>query len=462
MAISTTRRGISAVTFALGLSLVLAACGGDDDGDGGDGGDGDSAGGVGAGAECEDLSAEYGDLSGTEITMYSTIIAPEDEALEASFDKFEECTGATVVYEGSDEFEAQLPVRVEGGTPPDMAILPQPGLLRTLVEDYPDAVVPAPEAAEANVDEFFSPDWKAYGEVDGTFYATPFGANVKSYVGYSPTAFEEAGYEVPETWDEMIELSDQIVEDGGKPWCAGVGSGEATGWPATDWVEDVVLRTAGAEVYDQWTNHEIPFNDPQIIEAIDTVGEILKNDDYVNGGLGDVASIATTRFEDAGLPITLGQCYMHRQASFYEANWPEGTEIGEDGDIWAFYLPPIDPAQGSPVLGGGEFVAAFSDRPEVQAFQAYMATPDWHNERASLGVFVSANLEVPLDAYDSPINRLSAEILQDEDTIFRFDASDLMPGAVGTGSFWTGMVDWLTGASTQEVADEIENSWPAQ
>ncbi|MGH8838673.1 MAG: carbohydrate ABC transporter substrate-binding protein, partial [Jiangellaceae bacterium] len=101
-----------------------------------------------------------------------------------------------------------------------------------------------------------------------------------------------------------------------------------------------------------------------------------------------------------------------------------------------------------------------SDRPEVQAFQAYMATADWHNERASGPNFVSANLEVPLDAYDSPINRLSAEILQDENAIFRFDASDLMPGAVGTGSFWTGMVDWLTGASTQEVADEIENSWP--
>jgi alpha-glucoside transport system substrate-binding protein len=463
MAYSTTRRGISAVTFALGLSLVLAACGGDD----GDGGDGDGGGdegttGLGAGADCDALVEEYGDLSDTEITMYSTIIAPEDAPLEASFDKFEECTGATIIYEGSDEFEAQLPVRVEGGTPPDMAILPQPGLLRTLVEDYPDAVVPAPEAVGANLDEFFSPDWKAYGEIDGTLYATPFGANVKSFVWYSPTAFADAGYEVPETWDDMLALSDQIVADGGKPWCAGVSSGEATGWPATDWVEDVVLRTAGPEVYDQWYTHEIPFNDPQIIEAIDTVGEVLKNEDYVNGGLGDVASIATTRFEDGGLPITLGQCYMHRQASFYAANWPEGTEVAEDGDVFAFYLPPIDPAQGSPVLGGGEFVAAFSDRPEVQAFQAYMATADWHSERtAQGGAFVSANLEVPLDLYDDPIDRLSAEILQDEEAIFRFDASDLMPGAVGSGTFWTGMVDWLTGASTEEVADAIEESWPA-
>jgi alpha-glucoside transport system substrate-binding protein len=260
----------------------------------------------------------------------------------------------------------------------------------------------------------------------------------------------------------MLALSDQIVADGGKPWCAGVGSGEATGWPATDWVEDVVLRTAGPDVYDQWYTHEIPFNDPQIVEAIDTVGEILKNEDYVNGGLGDVTSIATTRFEDAGLPITLGQCYMHRQASFYAANWPEGTEVSEEGDVFAFYLPPIDEAQGRPVLGGAEFVAAFTDRPEVQAFQAYLATADWHSERtAQGGAFVSANREVPLDLYDDPVDRLSAEILQDEETVFRFDASDLMPAAVGTGSFWTGMVDWLTGASTEEVADAIEESWPA-
>src|SRR5690606_35770228 len=148
---------------------------------------------------------------------------------------------------------------------------------------------------EANVDEFFAASWKDYGTVDGTFYAPPLGANMKSFVWYSPGAFADAGYEVPQTWDDMIALSDQIVADGnGKPWCAGVESGDATGWPATDWIEDVVLRSAGADVYDQWVAHEIPFNDPQIVEAIDIAGDILKNPDYVNGGLGDVSSIATT------------------------------------------------------------------------------------------------------------------------------------------------------------------------
>ncbi|WP_026877851.1 ABC transporter substrate-binding protein [Jiangella gansuensis] len=452
MAKSSARKGWAAVGLAASVSLVLAACGGDDGDDPTAGGDGDGE------TDCA-FAEDYGDLSGTEVTVYSTIVAPEDAPLEASFDEYEECTGATVVYEGSDEFEAQLPIRIQGGSPPDLAIIPQPGLLARLVRDF-DAVIPVPDDATANVEASFDPSWIEYGTVDGTYYGTPFGANVKSFVWYSPSAFEGAGYEIPETWDDMIEISDQIVEDGGIPWCAGFGSGDATGWPGTDWVEEVMLRTAGPDVYDQWYLHEIPFNDPQVVEAFDTVGEILKNDQYVNGGLGDVASIATTRFEDAGLPILDGSCWMHHQASFYQANWGEGVEVAEDGDVFAFYLPGIEEEHGNPVLGGGEFVAAFAERPEVQTFQTYLSSDHWHAERASHGNFVSANRTVPIDAYESPVNQLSAEIIQDEEAVFRFDASDLMPAQVGTVAFWTGMVDWVTGASTQQTVDAIEAAWP--
>ena len=168
---------------------------------------------------------------------------------------------------------------------------------------------------------------------------------MKSFVWYSPTAFEEKGYEIPKTWDDLLALSDKIAADDpdGKPWCAGIESGDATGWPATDWVEDVMLRTAGPEVYDKWVAHEIPFNDPAVATALAEVGKILKNDKYVNGGQGDVKTIASTSFQDAGLPLLdNGGCYLHRQASFYAANFPEGTKVAEDGDVWAFYLPAKD------------------------------------------------------------------------------------------------------------------------
>jgi alpha-glucoside transport system substrate-binding protein len=151
---------------------------------------------------------------------------------------------------------------------------------------------------------------------------------------------------------------------------------------------------------------------------------------------------------------------MHRQASFYAFNWGEGVEVAEDGDVFAFYLPPIEEEHGSPVLGGGEFTAAFAEREEVQQFQTYLSSDHWHAERASLGNFVSANKTVELDAYDSEVNRLSAEIFQDPEAVFRFDASDLMPAEVGTVAFWSGMVDWLTGASTQETLDSIQAAWP--
>ena len=233
---------------------------------------------------------------------------------------------------------------------------------------------------------------------------------------YSPSAFADKGYEVPKTWDELLALTEKIAADnpGGdvKPWCAGIESGDATGWTATDWMEDVMLRTAGPETYDKWVNHEIPFNDPAVATAIAEVGKILKNPKYVNGGFGDVKTIASTSFQDAGLQVAEGTCYMHRQASFYAANWVKGTTVAEDGDVWAFYLPSKD-ASTHPVLGAGEVTAAFADRPEVKAFQTYLSSTEWATERAKTcgtGGCVTANINVDPALLTNPIDKLSAEI----------------------------------------------------
>lgn len=447
-----SRRGVVAVAGVLGLALTLSACS--------DSGDEAASPGTSGDVDCTAFE-EYGDLSGKTVSVYTSIVTPEDEPQIESYRPFEECTGATVTYEGSKEFEAQLVVRVQSGNAPDIAYIPQPGLLRTLVEDT-GSVVPAPPAVEDNVDQYWSEVWKTYGTVGDTFYAAPLGANVKSFVWYSPSMFAEAGYEIPTTWAEMLDLSDQIVADGGKPWCAGIGSGDATGWPLTDWMEDAMLRTAGPAVYDQWVDHEIPFNDPQVATALAQVGDILKNEDYVNGGLGDVRSIASTEFQEGGLPIIDGSCWMHRQASFYQANWPEGTQVADDGDVYAFYLP-AETADTKPLLGGGEFVAAFSDRPEVAAFQAYLASPEWANEKAKVSGpgWVSANTGLDPANLTSPIDVLSAELLADESAEFRFDGSDLMPGAVGAGTFWSEMTSWIANDKDDKaVLDAIEASWP--
>lgn len=464
--LSNTRRRYAAVAGGVGLALALAACS-----SGSTTGTATSGGTTEVKAGCE-AYAPYGDLTGKSVSVYTSIVAPEDQPQIDSYKPFEDCTGAKVVYEGSKEFEAQLLVRLEAGNAPDIAYIPQPGLLKTIVEKYADKIVPASADTAANVDKYFSPSWKDYGTVNGTFYAAPLGANVKSFVWYSPKMFTDAGYEIPTTWDELIALSDKIVADsktnatGAKPWCAGIGSGDATGWPATDWLEDVMLRTAGGDVYDTWITNDLKFDDPAVAKALGMVGSILKNPDYVNGGLGDVASVATTTFQDGGLPIVQNQlCYMHRQASFYAANWPEGTKVAEDGDIWAFYFPGMT-ADEKPILGGGEFAAAFADRPEVAAFQAYLASAEWANAKATstpAGGWVSANSGLDPANLVSDIDKLSAGLLGDTTQTFRFDASDLMPAAVGAGAEWSQLTAWI--ATNQSDADTLKNiqaAWPAK
>ena len=443
---------------ALGVAslMAVAACSGD----------AETEPGADPGSD-RDCSAyeSYGDLSGTSVNLYTSIVDPEDKPHIDSFIPFEECTGATIEYEGSREFEAQLPVKIEAGSPPDIAYIPQPGLIATIADRFPDAMVPVGEAASANVDEYYAETWRTTGSVGDTFYAVPVGANVKSFVWYSPSLMEEGGYEIPTTLDELMDLTEKIATDNpdAKPWCAGIESGAATGWPVTDWLEDMMLRTVTPEEYDMWVNHEMPFNDPKVVEALDKAGAILKDDKYVNGGLGNVKTIATTAFGEAGLPILDGSCYMHRQASFYQANWPEGTDISENGDVFAFYLPG-ETAEDKPLLVGGEFAAAFSDREEVAAFQAYLTSPEWSNEKAkaSSAGWIGANKELDPANLKSPIDQLAVELLSDDAVVKSFDGSDLMPGAVGAGSFWNGMTDWIAlDESSQEVLDSIENSWPS-
>jgi alpha-glucoside transport system substrate-binding protein len=228
-------------------------------------------------------------------------------------------------------------------------------------------------------------------------------------------------------------------------------------------MEDMMLRLYGAEEYDKWVNHSIAFNSEEPTAALDAVGAYLKNDKYVNGGLGNVKSIASTTFQDGGLPILKGNCSLHRQASFYAANWPKGTKVAPDGDVFAFYLPGKT-ADDHPVLGGGEFMLGFRDAPEVHAFQRYVASTTWANlsEQGGGGrcVTPNKNADPSKAASCSDIDKLTIATLQDPKTVFRFDGSDAMPAAVGSNSFWKQSTAWITGQGTKETVDKIEASWP--
>ncbi|MGW7443220.1 ABC transporter substrate-binding protein [Kitasatospora sp. NPDC054795] len=448
------RRPVAAAALVAALALT-AACSNSSGGSGG-----------GGGGSAASLSGDcaayqpYAGHAGTTVTMFASILSPESDNLEKSWAEFGKCTGIKISYEGSNDFESQLPVRVSGGNAPDFAIIPQPGLLAQMVKS--GKVVKPPAQTVANQDKW-SPIWKTYGSVNGTFYAAPMSANMKSLVWYSPKAFKAAGYEAPKTWADLMALSDRIAKAGGaKPWCGGIASGTATGWPATDWLEEVVLGSYGGEVYDQWVGHQVKFSDPKITTAMKTVADWMQNPAWVNAGFGDVKSIATTTFQDAGTPILSGKCMLLQQASFYEAQWPKGTKVGPDGDVFAFHLPAVNPSIANPVEGGGEFLAAFSGRPEVQAVQNYLSSSAWASSRVKTASgWVSANQGVDKGLYTDPIDKLSAEALTDPSATFRFDGSDLMPAAVGAGQEWKSLTAWFAeGQSIQKTAADIDAAWP--
>ena len=293
-----------------------------------------------------------------------------------------ECTGVTIDFQGTDQFEVQAPVLLQGGSPPDVIDFPQPGLLRTLAPN----LITFPDNVAEHATNDFIPGWEDLYTIDDEIKGIPWRANVKSMVWYSPAAFEEGGYEIPETLEELTALSDQIVADGGTPWCAGIESGVATGWPVTDWFEDFMLRINGPEVYDQWVNHEIPFNDPQVKAVADAVGSFLKNPDYM-GGENNVTAIATTKFQDGGVPITTGDCYMHRQASFYNGLFPEGTVVGPPddpaADVTYFYLPVAEAGDERVMLGAGDLLSAGTDKPETWDVILYATSADYALEMAN-------------------------------------------------------------------------------
>ncbi|MEL6202949.1 MAG: ABC transporter substrate-binding protein [Pseudomonadota bacterium] len=403
------------------------------------------------------------DLSGETVTISGPWLQPEDEVFRSAIAYFAAATGAEVVYTGSDSFEQQIVIDAEAGSAPNVAVFPQPGLaadmasrglLSPMPEGMGDWVASNYGAGESWVDLGTFADETGADQLFGFFY----NVNVKSLVWYVPENFEDAGYDIPESMEDLVALTEQIAADGETPWCIGLGSGAATGWPATDWVEDIMLRTQPADVYDAWTTNEIPFNDERVVAAIEQFGFFARNDDFVSGGAGAVAS---TDFRDSpkGLFASPPQCYMHRQASFVPAFFPEGIEFGEDVDF--FYFPSFaEKDLGNPVLGGGTLMSITSASDATSELMKFFQLPIAHEVMMAQTGFLTPHTGVNLDTYMNDALKGQGEILVNA-TTFRFDGSDLMPGGVGAGTFWTGMVDYTGGKDAKAVADEIQSSWDA-
>ena len=374
---------------------------------------------------------------------------------------FEAATGADVEYTGGDGFEQRVMIDVEAGSPPGIAVIPQPGLAADLAKRGKLTALPPAMGDWIKENYAAGQSWVDLGTFagpDGTkaLYGLFYKVDVKSLVWYVPENFEDAGYEVPASMEDLKALTEKIVADGGTPWCIGLGSGPATGWPATDWVEDMMLRNNTPADYDAWVTNDLKFNDPKVLAAIDDFGWFAKTDANVAGGAGAVGS---TDFRDSpkGLFASPPQCYMHRQASFIPSFFPEGTVVGEDADF--FYFPSYAGKDlGKPVLGAGTLFVITQDSPAAQAFMQFLESPIAHEVWMAQTGFLTPHKGVNTEVYGDPTLKKMGDVLLNADT-FRFDGSDLMPGAIGAGVFWTGMVDYTGGKSAQQVADSIQATW---
>ncbi|WP_420451091.1 ABC transporter substrate-binding protein [Ilumatobacter sp.] len=460
----------SSIRFAavpIALALVAGACGSDDEA--GSETETETEGTAATGAEgttAEGGSAAVtGDFDGAEVT----ITGPERDdpsviAIQDTLAAFGEENNIDISYSGDADWEANINTQVEGGNPPSISIFPQPGKLADFARA--GSIVPLSDEVDATVDEFWDEGYQADGEVDGEQYGVPVKTDLKSLVWYKPAAFEENGYEIPETIDEFNSLMETMVADDNTPLCVGIESGQATGWPFTDWTEEMVLRQSGGDVYDQWVSNEIPFDDPAIVEAMQAVVDFWAPENVFAAG----GSIAATNFGDNAQPLVDGQCMMHRQASFFAGFFPEGTTFADESDpdtIDTFYFPDINGDR--PVLTAGTLAAAFNDDPATMAVLNYMATADYAETRqrlqtealgGALSGFLSAAKGQDPEVYQ-PLEQGFLDILANSE-LARFDASDLMPADVGAGTFWSEGTSLVNGQQTaEEAAANIAASWPS-
>ena len=398
--------------------------------------------------------------SNTIEVMYA--FAGEQEAgFQAEVEAWAEENDVTVEFSQTGNFNQLINTRVQGNDAPDVALFPQPGIMTDLageglLADLTEVV------DQADLDAMI-PGALETGQVDGTQYAVPMSINVKSIVFYPKGPAEAAGLTTPPaTLEELQTLTDTIAATGTTPWCFGIESEAATGWPATDWVENLMLINYGSDTYNDWVNHEIPFNDPQVLDVLEQMESLLLAEGRTNGGR---QSIASSNFNTAANPMfdEPPGCYMYRQGNFVATpgNFPDEVIEDIDNRVGVFPMPGLTP-EDKPVLGGGDLAGIFAqDNESAQKLVQFLASPEFGtNGYAENGTWFSARTDFDTSLYANEVMKSIGDIAYSS-TEFVFDGSDQMPGEVGSGSFWREMTAWISGSQdAQTTLDNIEASWP--
>jgi len=411
-------------------------------------------------------------FSGKKVSIQTQWVGGEGTNFAASVADFAKATGINIQIDSiGSSHETVLKTRIEGGKPPDLAQLAQP--TPVLAYAAQGKVIDVATFMDAKKLSAEHPATIGLVTQGSKIWGIPYKADVKSTIWYPIKAFAAKGYTVPTTWDELIKLSDKIVADGSNPWCISAGGpGDATGWQLTDWVEEVVLKTKGPAYYNDWINHKVTFQDPGIKDALDKyVGKIFFTPNYVFGTNTAIVpqDQKTTMDPMFTADLATPKCWMQKIPTWYGPDFfPDQRATGQPSkyvlgtDVGIFPFPTIDPAQKN-AEGSADTMMMLADRPEVRAVAEFLATPQGIQKWIEAGSAISTNTSTPAAWYAGAYKLKVAADIANTASAIGFDASDLMPGKVGAGTFWTQMDQWVNsgGTNTDAVLKAIDDSWPA-
>ena len=430
-----TRRLTWLALLIAALAILAAGCGGGDDNES-------------AGTTSEATTSESDQNVSGSISVLAVWTGEEGKNFQAVIDGFkQEYPNVKVAYKSASEPATVLSTAVEGGNPPDIAALPQPGFMTDFAER--NALKPI-DFMKDKIEEGYSQSWLDLGTVNGKLYGLFFKGGNKSTVWYNVHAYEDAGVEPAETWADFLSNSDTIKASGVPPYSIG----GANGWTLTDLFENIYAHSAGPEKYRQLSKHEIPYTDQSVVDALTEMGKVLQPDNMAGG----VSSALQTDF-----PTSVTQVYTTppKAAQVMEGDFVNGVITGEtkakaSTDFNVFPFPAASDANKGVVVGGGDVMVMFKDNPAARAFMEYLATPEAGVPWAKAGGFASPNKNFDASNYPDEITKKTATDFANADE-FVFDMSDLQPGAFGSDAEFTILQDFLKNPDdAQGTAKKLE------
>ena len=393
------------------------------------------------------------------VTIWTSMDQPVVDGFEKSLGEKADEAGITVKWQRVTGIDKLIMTKLNASDKPDIAVVPQPGVVANMVKR--GGAKPLDDVVDmGTLEDSMLPGIVDAGTVDDKYYGLQINANVKSLVFYPKKAWEKAGYPIPESLDDLSKLTDQIKSDGNTPWCLGIGSEGSNGWPATDWIEDLVARFGGQETYDKWITGEVKFASPEVKESAEWFEDNVLAEGNVPGGRRGVAS---TDFGAAGNPMFQAKpgCWMLKQGTFITGFFPKNVQQNLDEEVGVFAFPPAESGGENYVVGGGDLATMLSDDENTQEVMKMLAETDTGAEAAKTGAFISPHQDFDPAGYPNEIMK-TAYSTATEASAFLFDGSDQMPGEVGAGTFWSEMTAWVSGDTDLDTAlKNIDDSWPA-